>query len=307
MQNWIKTVYPMFKKFFDDKKAVESIEKDLVENIIPEDENQPRIVISTTELKIHVSYDPAVDDIKMFADYIMDLDEMQHAFYFLYTYEVSRRKFVKGVIDEYYKIKHRFEEIGEDIKKLSEESTEQEKYNVELKERYLKQMIVGIYVKSLVPVCYFCDKTFNNRCKFEDVNDFRNLFHFCFIKASRPLDDEECYCYGWEVPGGHREQGEDILETAKRELYEETGAINFEINPICIYSVTAPDNFDGKETFGKLFFAEIHTFEKDLHSEIEKIAIVNELPLNWTYPEIQPRLLEEARQRGFLPKKDEIK
>ena len=42
----------------------------------------------------------------------------------------------------------------------------------------------------------------------------------------------------WEVPGGHREQGEDILETAKRELYEETGAINFEINPICIYSVT---------------------------------------------------------------------
>lgn len=191
MQNWIKTVYPMFKKFFDDKKAVESIEKDLVENIIPEDENQPRIVISTTELKIHVSYDPAVDDIKMFADYIMDLDEMQHAFYFLYTYEVSRRKFVKGVIDEYYKIKHRFEEIGEDIKKLSEESTEQEKYNVELKERYLKQMIVGIYVKSLVPVCYFCDKTFNNRCKFDDVNDFRNLFHFCFIKASRPLDDEE--------------------------------------------------------------------------------------------------------------------
>jgi 8-oxo-dGTP pyrophosphatase MutT (NUDIX family) len=77
------------------------------------------------------------------------------------------------------------------------------------------------------------------------------------------------------VPGGHREQGEDILETAKRELYEETGAINFEINPICIYSVTAPDNFDGKETFGKLFFAEIHTFEKDLHSEIEKIAIMN--------------------------------
>ena len=90
-------------------------------------------------------------------------------------------------------------------------------------------------------------------------------------------------------------------------MYEETGAINFEINPICIYSVTAPDNFDGKETFGKLFFAEIHTFEKDLHSEIEKIAIMNELPLNWTYPEIQPRLLEEARQRGFLPKKDEIK
>ena len=111
----------------------------------------------------------------------------------------------------------------------------------------------------------------------------------------------------WEVPGGHREANEDIIDTAKRELFEETGAIDFDISPICIYSVTAPDNFDGVETFGKLFFAEIHTFEKELHSEIEKIAIMNELPINWTYPEIQPKLLEEARQRGFLPKKDEIK
>ena len=29
----------------------------------------------------------------------------------------------------------------------------------------------------------------------------------------------------YEAPGGHREAGEDILETAKRELQEETGAI----------------------------------------------------------------------------------
>ena len=29
----------------------------------------------------------------------------------------------------------------------------------------------------------------------------------------------------YEAPGGHREVGEDILETAKRELQEETGAI----------------------------------------------------------------------------------
>ena len=111
----------------------------------------------------------------------------------------------------------------------------------------------------------------------------------------------------YEVPGGHREAGEDILEAAKRELQEETGAITFDITPICIYSVTAPDNFDGRETFGKLFFADIHTFEKELHSEIEKIAIMDELPINWTYPEIQPKLLEEARKRGFLPKKEEIK
>ena len=53
----------------------------------------------------------------------------------------------------------------------------------------------------------------------------------------------------YEVPGGHREPGEAIMDTAKRELYEETGAIKYSIKPICVYSVTAPDNFDGVETF----------------------------------------------------------
>ena len=103
----------------------------------------------------------------------------------------------------------------------------------------------------------------------------------------------------YEAPGGHREMGEDILETAKRELREETGAVEFDIKPLCVYSVTGKTsvNETGEESFGLLCFAEITEFSGKLEHEIEKVVFMEELPTNWTYPLIQPKLIEEYEKR----------
>lgn len=110
--------------------------------------------------------------------------------FFEYFFEVKRSKFIQSVSKEYEKLKKRFEEIQEDRTKIKSPSDEKDLNNIELKERYLKQRIVALYVNSIVPTCYFCDETYENRCQMEDIKQFRNLFNFCFIKASRPLDDD---------------------------------------------------------------------------------------------------------------------
>ena len=134
---------------------------------------------------------------------------------------------------------------------------------------------------------------------YEDVKD--ELLRFAVVIAKH--DGKWVFCKHkeretLEFPGGHKETAELILETAKRELMEETGAVKFEIRPICVYSVTGKTrvNETGEESFGGLFYAEIASFG-EIHSE--KIVLCDALPENQKYPEITPTLLKEAERRGF--------
>lgn len=139
---------------------------------------------------------------------------------------------------------------------------------------------------------------------YDEIND--DLLKFAVIIAK--TNGKWVFCKHkdrdtFEVPGGHRETWETIVETAKRELREETGAIDFAITPVAVYSVkgkTSVNKDSKEESYGMLFTADIISFENELHSEIEKILITDELIDNWTYPLIQPKLIEEAKRRGYL-------
>lgn len=118
----------------------------------------------------------------------------------------------------------------------------------------------------------------------------------------------------YEVPGGHRESGEQIDMTARRELQEETGAVDFTIEPVCVYSVTGKNrvNDTGEEMFGMLYYAEINKFDDELDSEMEKVVLFDELPSEWTYPLIQPKLIEKylktvSNSEAQIKKKTKVK
>lgn len=122
---------------------------------------------------------------------------------------------------------------------------------------------------------------------------FENRWVFCRHKKRNT----------WEIPGGHREPGEMIAETARRELWEETSAEKADIRPVCVYGVVR----GGAASYGMLYFANItvmSTLPREL--EIGEIQFADTLPAALTYPEIQPYLYEKVQDylRAFFNSAD---
>ncbi|UOK65807.1 hypothetical protein MT997_17040 [Paenibacillus sp. OVF10] len=71
-------------------------------------------------------------------------------------------------------------------------------------------------------------------------------------------------------PRRQQRNRETILHTASRELYEETGAVRFELIPYGVY--------EWNGSFGMVSYAEVKLLESLPESEIDEIKLVDVLP-----------------------------
>lgn len=88
--------------------------------------------------------------------------------------------------------------------------------------------------------------------------------------------------FTWEIPGGHIEPGETPFEAARRELYEETGALDADIHIVGAYEL-----YDR----GLLCFAEVEQLGPiPAGSEIAQIQLFDTPPEDLTYGIVHQKL-----------------
>lgn len=99
----------------------------------------------------------------------------------------------------------------------------------------------------------------------------------------------------WETQGGHIEAGETAEEAVRRELYEESGAAEYDMKPLC--DCWAGDETDGTSANGAVFVADIRKLGPMPESEMAEVKLFDTLPDNLSYPQITPVLFAQVKER----------
>lgn len=176
-EQWRKDVYPLFYNAFTSSENKEKTITEISEKMF---QCEKPILISPITIHIQIEYDKEKDDIRNFADYIMELSDNNTSFYFVYKYEISSTAFMNKIDQNYEKLFSRFQK--------AEKAKKDDNFSNKC-EQTISEMIFDLYSDSCTEEAYFCDSSYGNAVHME-ISDFKSLFNFGHITASRVLDDE---------------------------------------------------------------------------------------------------------------------
>lgn len=132
------------------------------------------------EVRLTVKYEPEHDDIREFADFLMDLDSTKSSFYFLYRFKPKEDKLLAVYSGLYPEIQRAIQK--ENWSDSSDVDTASSSF----------LSLQATFDRALIDSCqastYFSDESYTNIVAM-DRSRFLKLFNFKPIKASRALDD----------------------------------------------------------------------------------------------------------------------
>jgi len=136
---------------------------------------------------------------------------------------------------------------------------------------------------------------YNNDClvRIADLGTLK-VYHFTVIFAR--YKNKWAFCRArnrdtFETAGGHIEPDETPLDGAKRELFEEAGALHFDITPAFDYTV----HMQSDQTNGQVFFAQIHELGDIPDYEMAEVRLLDTIPDKMRFPKILPILYEKMQ------------
>lgn len=173
-QKWCNAIYPYVLAAFSAKTSKENTVADICKIVFPLEDGIESVAMPPVEVKIQVDYSKGEDDIRNFADYIMDFDPNSTSFFFVYVYSINQDSFRKSIDNSFDKLTARFCKLN---------GTDDE--NVI---KVIKEMLICIYTEAVEETAFFADSKYQNRVKM-DIPVFKSLFNFCSIMAGRTLDD----------------------------------------------------------------------------------------------------------------------
>lgn len=176
-REWSEKVYPVFAAAFQSGKNQDENLNDIFSRIESAEKPEDALLIPPVALKIQVDYDENQDDIRYFADYIMEFSPDNTSFYFIYQYGINLQAFRKAVDIAYEKLSMRFQKLSGDPDKDQRTI------------RMIQEMLIDLYVSACEETAWFADCDYTNTVSM-DVVAFKGLFHYQHIAAGRSLADE---------------------------------------------------------------------------------------------------------------------